>query len=93
MTLHYFNKRQKTDDGNTLRGGDDQDLVSSALRILHLFASMTRRYTERFLQCEPVTPNMVYNGHAITDKHSPSYRLHKRGLRDPYKGILRDKLV
>ena len=44
MTLHYFNKGQKTADGNTLRS--DQDLVSSALCILHLFAGMTRLYIE-----------------------------------------------
>lgn len=48
MTLHYFNKRQKTAAGNTLRG-DDQDLVSSApLCILHLFAGMTRHYIDLY---------------------------------------------
>ena len=40
------------------------------------------------------TPSMYYNGHAITDTYSPSYRPYKRGcVNHICKAILRDTLV
>ena len=50
-----------------------------ALSAVNLPLSLFSPHVVRLTDSLGLTPSMVYNGHAISDTYSPSYRLYKRG--------------